>query len=144
MREWKINLAYKLILFVLFLISPFFVLKYLKAENLFIENYIIVYIVELAMFLFSYAMYEVKVSSFYNRLVKKINMLNDKYDIKNSKFSKFLGLDSFSSFEYFFNEELDKVFSELDMNKKLYLELQENRGVETEANKIELEQSIKE
>lgn len=144
MREWKINLAYKLILFVLFLISPFFVLKYLKAENLFIENYIIVYIVELAMFLFSYAMYEVKVRSFYNRLVKKINMLNDKYDIKNSKFSKFLGLDSFSSFEYFFNEELDKVFSELDLNKKLYLELQENRGVETEANKIELEQSIKE
>lgn len=144
MREWKINLAYKLVLFVLFLISPFFVLKYLKAENLFIENYIIVYIVELAMFLFSYAMYEVRVRSFYNRLVKKINMLNDKYDIKNSKFSKFLGLDSFSSFEYFFNEELDKVFSELDMNKKLYLELQENRGLETEANKIELEQSIKE
>ena len=144
MREWKINLAYKLILFVLFLISPFFVLKYLKAENLFIENYIIIYVVELVMFLFSYAMYEVRVRSFYNRLVKKINMLNDKYEIKNSKFSKFLGLDSFSSFEYFFNEELDKVFSELDINKNLYQEIKENKNTENESNKIELELSIKE
>ena len=142
MKEWRINLAYKLILFVLFLISPFFVLKYLNGENLFIENYIIVYLLELCIFVFSYAMYEVRVRSFYNRLVKKINMLNDKYDIKNSKFSKFLGLDSFSSFEYFFNEELDKVFSELDNSKSLYTDLKENKGTESEVNKTELQQTI--
>lgn len=41
------------------------------------------------MFLFSYAMYEVRVRSFYNRLVKKINMLNDKYDIKIVSFQSF-------------------------------------------------------
>jgi len=142
MKEWRINLAYKLILFVLFLISPFFALKFLNRENLFVENYMIIYILELCIFVFSYAMYEVRVRSFYNRLVKKINMLNDRYNIKNSKFSKFLGLDSFSSFEYFFNEELDKVFSELDNSKNLYLELKEKKGTETEVNKTELEQTI--
>lgn len=144
MKEWRINLAYKLILFILFLISPFFVLKFLKGENLFIQNYIIVYLLEICVFLFSYAMYEVRVRSFYNRLVKKINMLNDKYDIKNSKFSKFLGLDSFSSFEYFFNEELDKVFSELDLSKTLYIELKENKGAEIDISNNELDNTMKE
>lgn len=144
MREWRINLAYKLILFILFLVTPFFLLKYYDEENLFIQNYILVYLLELVVFILSYAMYEVRVRSFYNRLVKKISLLNDKYNIKNSKFSKFLGLDSFSSFEYFFNEELDKVFSELDFVKNQYSEFKENKGTESEINKIELQQTIDE
>ena len=144
MKEWRINLTYKLILFTIFLITPFILFVILNGINLIVQRFIVIYTLEILIFLLSYIVYEVRVRSFYNRLVKKINMLNDKYDIKNSKFSKFLGLDSFSSFEYFFNEELDKVFAELDYYKSGYFKNEEKKGTEIESNKIELDNKIKE
>lgn len=144
MKEWRINLAYKLILFTIFLITPFFLFAILNGINLIVQKFIVIYSLEILIFLLSYIIYEVRVRSFYNRLVQKTIFLNDKYEIINSKFSKFLGLDSFSSFEYFFNEELDKVFAELDYYRNSYIKNEEKKGVEIESNKLELDNKIKE
>ena len=144
MKEWRINLTYKLILFTIFLITPFILFVILNGINLIVQRFIVIYTLEILIFLLSYIVYEVRVRSFYNRLVQKTILLNDQYEIKNSKFFKFLGLDSFSSFEYFFNEELDKVFAELDYYKSGYFKNEEKKGTEIESNKIELDNKIKE
>ena len=144
MKEWRINLTYKLTLFTIFLITPFFLFAILNGVTLIVQKFIVIYVFEILIFLLSYIVYEVRVRSFYNRLVQKTIFLNDKYEIVNSKFSKFLGLDSFSSFEYFFNEELDKVFIELDYYKNSYLKNEEKKGNEIESNKIRLDNKTKE
>lgn len=144
MKEWRINLLYKLLLFILFLVSPFFLLNFFNETNLPIRNYIYIYAFELVVFLFSYFMYEVRVRSFYNRLIKKTYLLNEKYGIKNSKYKKYLGLDSFSSFEYFFNEEIDKVFSELDYYKNAFNKDETKKNSESNNSKNEIHSMVEE
>ncbi|WP_166667389.1 GAF domain-containing SpoIIE family protein phosphatase [Hypnocyclicus thermotrophus] len=62
---------------------------------------------------------------------------NSKFNLNNSTYRNFFGFDSFSTFEYFFNEEIDKLFNKiteleynynlLDKNKSEKLNFQEEQ-----------------
>ena len=45
MKEWRLKLTYKLILFMFFLVSPFFLFGLLKKNELKIELYIEIYFI---------------------------------------------------------------------------------------------------
>ncbi len=98
MKEWRVNVIYKLIIFVVFLIMPVIVIEFGGDTDIYVKKYIYIYIMELIVLLCSYFMYEIRIKGFYNKLVKKTLQINDKFSIKNDGYKKFMGLDSFSSF----------------------------------------------
>ena len=54
MKEWRINLTYKLILFTIFLITPFILFVILNGINLIVQRFIVIYTLEILIFLLSY------------------------------------------------------------------------------------------
>ena len=82
MKEWRLKLTYKLILFMFFLVSPFFLFGLLKKNELKIELYIEIYFFQILIFLVSYFIFEVRIRNFYKKLVKKTVFLNEKYHIQ--------------------------------------------------------------
>ncbi len=140
MKEWRVNVVYKLIIFVVFLIMPVIAIEFGGDTDIYVKKYIYIYIMELIVLLCSYFMYEIRIKGFYNKLVKKTLQINDKFSIKNDGYKKFMGLDSFSSFEYFFNEELNKLSSELDSFRRNYKEMQSKieDEVKRKENKLEV------
>ncbi len=138
MKEWRVNVVYKLIIFVVFLLMPVVVIRFGSNTDIYVEKYIYIYVSELVVLLCSYFMYEIRLKGFYNKLVKKTLQINDKFSIKNDGYKKFMGLDSFSSFEYFFNEELDKLSNELDNYRRNYKEMQSKREDEMKKKESKL------
>lgn len=143
MKEWRVNFVYKIILFLLFLIGPVFLINIEKNAELYVRKYMYFYGLELIILLCSYFMYEIRIKGYYNKLVKKALQVNEKFSLKNENYKKFMGLDSFSSFEYFFNEELDKLGNELQKYKDKYdnMEMNKEKEVKTKDEKLEFLES---
>ena len=70
MKEWRLKLTYKLILFMFFSVSPFFLFGLLSKNELKIEYYIEIYFFQVLIFLVSYFIFEVRIRNFYKKLVK--------------------------------------------------------------------------
>lgn len=129
-REWKINLIYKILLFIILLIAPFILINTEGGTDIFIKKYIAVYALELFILLCSYFLYELRIRGYYNKLIKKTLKINEKFNLKNNSYKRFMGLDSFNSFEYFFNEELDKLYNELEKYQVNYKNIEKIKNEE--------------
>ncbi|TDT68648.1 GAF domain-containing protein [Hypnocyclicus thermotrophus] len=137
MKDWQINFLYKIIVFILFFFSPIIVLKLLNNFDFYIQNYIILYFFQIIILTFSYFLYEFRLRLYFSKTIKKIMNKNSKFNLNNSTYRNFFGFDSFSTFEYFFNEEIDKLFNKiteleynynlLDKNKSEKLNFQEEQ-----------------
>lgn len=143
MKEWRLKLTYKLILFMFFSVSPFFLFGLLKKNELKIELYIEIYFFQILIFLVSYFIFEVRIRNFYKKLVKKTVFLNEKYHIDNTNYLKGLSLDTFNGFEYFFNEEVDKVFKELGFYKTKYIHDSTQKGTEMAMDRERFDKKMK-
>lgn len=142
-REWKINLIYKFLLFIILLFAPLFLINAENHADILIKKYIAIYALELFILLCSYFLYEVRIRGYYNKLIKKTIKINEKFNLKNNSYKRFMGLDSFNSFEYFFNEELDKLYNELEKYQVNYENIEKKKNEEIGSKDEEL-QAIKE
>lgn len=144
MREWRISLIYKIFVFIILLLSPWWVLVLIKDRNILVHRYIVVYVFQLFILIMSYTLYELRLRTYYNKIIRKTRIMNKKYGIVNSSYRKFIGLDSFYSFEYYFNEQNDKLFTKLNDLEEKYRSLEKENLTRFQVKEYQMQNLIQE
>ena len=118
MKEWKISLFYKLSVFFIFAILPNFIINYLKVFTLDIQKYIILYSFEILLLLCLYIILGIRLKLYSGKLINKVKRINEKYGIQNKYSRPVMGMDTFIDFEYYFDEEINKLSKCIEDQKK--------------------------
>lgn len=117
MKNWRINFAYNIFIFIFMFIFPIFVIKVLFKLDITSYGYIKFFLVELVIFTLTYILFELKVRTYYSSIMEKAKRGNEEFEIENKYSKKTTIMDTLISFEYFFNEELDKIFARLEQER---------------------------
>ncbi len=144
MKEWKISLFYKLVIFFIFAILPNFIINYIKIFTLDIQKYIILYSFEIILLVCLYVIFGIRLRLYSGKLIDKVKRINQRYGIENTYSKPIMGVETFIDFEYYFNEEINKLARCIDDQKKEVEKLRKENLTRFQLKEYQLKSVIEE
>ncbi len=133
-----LNITFFLVLFVLPMIS-YLLLRNTKSNYFF---FVILMLLEILNFIICFFIFETRIRKHYNKIFDKIEIGNQKYEINNRYVKKFFLSDTLINSEYFFNEEIDKVFGKIEDDRKKIKKLERENYTKFQVKEYQLKSAV--
>lgn len=144
MKKWRKGFLLKVVLLSVVFIIPLIGISVFDKFKIDIHRYLIVLIMETAVFLISYFIFELRLKEYHLIFRDRLKKVNKNYMIENQYEDKFVSVDSMSNFEYFFAEEIEKLVKYIEKNNEKIVELEKENFTKFQIKEYQLKSVVRE